>query len=823
MRRWRWRAQSSSLPRWMQGSAALHTATTLQKGSALLSRRQLQIPTGISLLRRRATERWFCQAVMSHDTFLTNESIEDTEHKSYPSGLEKNELQEALSRYGNEATSATLETESGSHDSLMEVQSLKICNILNGGGWDSKIQECLQPFVKGLCTGLVARVLNRVIDVEAAKSFFNWVAEQDGYKHSIYVYNALLMKLGLAKDFVAVWRLLDEMQREDCAPNNTTFAIIIQYYGKAGLIDQCWQTFTKAERFGVKPDAHIYTTLMRVLFDAGKLSKAKQLLGKMMECNPKLDIHTWSTVIHGLCKNKKMADAQTFMNQMLSKGCIPNVYVYNAMILGFCGSSDPKKALSMYDSMRERGCKPDTYTYNALIKCYCSLDMFAEADSLLSEMQDAGCEPNQVTFNILLKGLLEKGNTIDAAKLFSRMLKGRHVDHISYRLYAASLRRSSEISKLISLSEKLYSKYGNCNVEVCNAILQYYCEQEDLSEAPKYLDETFVKLSVPDGFSYALMVNAFCRSGDFNAATSLLSRMIRRGCNPTDINYSPVIIALCKHLKESEALQLFEEMKAKGIETGPATCQHLLQSLSDVGMVDAAIMLSQHITEKRHAINDSAVLSFVKCLSKLNRHEEAKVLLRAMAHRGCLPKSRSFKFAFASILRGEIDEVEKYFHKVMPNLISYTAMIQGSCKKGKLDKAKALLSQMKELECAPNLSCYTQLIVGLSKSKERLMQSFELFEEMLERGVVPSDALPSILMNNFCKAKQQDVIMKLGKLIISKGLTIQRSTANFLLRKDDELELKKLYFDLKDNNCLAERVATYSAKVLELDDGELTE
>ena len=64
---------------------------------------------------------------------------------------------------------------------------------------------------------------------------------------------------------------IDEMRREGCVITNTTFSTIIQSYGKAGFLEECWRTVEKATKFGVKPDVYIYTTLLGVLFSVRKI------------------------------------------------------------------------------------------------------------------------------------------------------------------------------------------------------------------------------------------------------------------------------------------------------------------------------------------------------------------------------------------------------------------------------------------------------------------------------------------------------------------------------------------------------------------------
>ncbi|KAI5063587.1 hypothetical protein GOP47_0022134 [Adiantum capillus-veneris] len=803
MRRWSWKAQSFHFRRWLYSEIRPNEST-----------QKLRTSAATSMSKRKTRDRLLCTAVVSHDvegTSVTSENMEEIDFKSF--------FPAAIGNNGGGGASHGSDFSAGADDSLVEAQSKLICTILDDGVCDCDMRHRLGPFVKILSPALVARVLNRVASVETAQSFFKWVAQQEGYKHDGFVYNALMLKLGQAKNFTAIEELVDKMQAEDCAAlTSSTFSIIIKSYGKARLLEHCWRTLAKAELLGVKVDARMYTTLLWVLFNAGKVLKANQLVHRMEDSKVEFDLHTYFTIIQGLCKNKMLADAQKLFDRMMSSGCLPNAHVYNAIILGFCESGDPRKALSYYEMMQKQGCEPDTYTYNTIIQSYCHLQMSSEAEGLVSHMQKAGCEPNHVSYNILLQHYSQTGNAKDAENLFMRMQAGGLVDGVSYKLYCSLLRRLGNIEKLVSLAENVYSRYGNTDLEVCNAILQYYCEKSDVVEAAKYLNEAFVRLSAPNESSYALMMSAYCKVGDVYAASSLLSTMVERGCTAMTVHYDLVIVGLCEQSRGCEALQLFKEMNVKGVESSSSACERLLTVLSDAGVVDEVVCLCNHIAQKKHHVTGLPLVSFMKCMSNSNRFVEAKVLLNAMMRSGCFPHSKSFKRCLAYLLEGEIAQVEKYFRKQVPNLVDYTMQIQSACKKGTLGVAKAALSKMKSIGFAPTYACYNKLVHGLSKCKDTAAESLKLFEEMLERGLVPADALPSYLLDSFCQCKQQEVIIRFCRVIIARRLTIREHSASFLLQQDDGSELKKLHFQLKESGCLVEKAPSYNTGQLEVDE-----
>ena len=61
-----------------------------------------------------------------------------------------------------------------------------------------------------------------------------------------------------------------------------------------------------------------------------------------------------------------------------------------------------------------------------------------------------------------------------------------------------------------------------------------------------------------------------------------------------------------------------------------------------------------------------------------------------------------------------------------------------------------LLEKMMEKHCQPTVDTYSALIAGLCKSG-RLLEVDQLIKNMLERGLYPNEAIYTSLINGHCK------------------------------------------------------------------------
>ncbi len=75
--------------------------------------------------------------------------------------------------------------------------------------------------------------------------------------------------------------------------------------------------------------------------------------------------------------------------------------------------------------------------------------------------------------------------------------------------------------------------------------------------------------------------------------------------------------------------------------------------------------------------------------------------------------------------------------KQLIDLITFSTLIKGFCKSGKLTEAFSFLDMMKTKEILPDEVLFNSLLDGCSKNN-MLEKAFELFDEMESKGVIAS-------------------------------------------------------------------------------------
>ncbi|KAJ0959771.1 hypothetical protein J5N97_000538 [Dioscorea zingiberensis] len=121
-------------------------------------------------------------------------------------------------------------------------------------------------------------------------------------------------------------------------------------------------------------------------------------------------------------------------------------------------------------------------------------------------------------------------------------------------------------------------------------------------------------------------------------------------------------------------------------------------------------------------------------------------------------------------------------NKCLPDLISYSTIISGLCKAGRLDEAKKKFMEMMGKNLHPDSVIYDTFIHSFCKQgrissafrvlkdmekKERVKDATSLLDEMLQKGISPNISTFRILIKAFCKGCDFGVAQELFDIALS--------------------------------------------------------
>ncbi|XP_057783898.1 pentatricopeptide repeat-containing protein At5g65560 isoform X5 [Salvia miltiorrhiza] len=218
--------------------------------------------------------------------------------------------------------------------------------------------------------------------------------------------------------------------------------------------------------------------------------------------------------------------------------------------------------------------------------------------------------------------------------------------------------------------------------------------------------------------------------------------------------------------RKLEALNLFEEMKEKGIKPNVHTYTAFIDAACREGMLDEGRKLLGTMLDNRK-----------KCTKQwlsLGDTDSALRLLRLMEENYVVAD----QFTYCPIIvalceKGSVDEAFGIFESlkvkgIKANEVIYTALIGGYCSVEKVDFALQLFKRMSAESCLPNSYTYNVLINGLCKVN-KLFEAFNYMEKMLEMGMKPSIVTYSIVIEQMLKDFDFDRAYKVLNYMVAMG------------------------------------------------------
>ncbi|KAL2649685.1 hypothetical protein R1flu_017813 [Riccia fluitans] len=332
------------------------------------------------------------------------------------------------------------------------------CTMINVYGILGKVEEAEGLFNKlresGVKLDLVAyncllSVYMRAGMLEKAKKVFQIIEEHPELNPDAYSFQSMLrvlQKVELEKEGTELyWKILDlgveldeglltciinccgralpleetavlfqALLDRGCTPNSTTFNLMMDIYGKAGMLDRTRHVYELARQCGMV-DKVTYSTLIDAYGKCRDFPNMERTLWDMQRNGFACTLEAYNAMIDAYGKAGMINKMEDVLERMRRAGCRADLSTYNILIniLGKRGLWQDVQNVLM--EMKEQGWKPDVWTYNTLIRAYGLAEMPDEVVRVFKEMQDVGLMPDRITYVNLVAAFEKSGNLLEAA------------------------------------------------------------------------------------------------------------------------------------------------------------------------------------------------------------------------------------------------------------------------------------------------------------------------------------------------------------------------------------------------------------------------
>ncbi|CAA7388393.1 unnamed protein product [Spirodela intermedia] len=218
-------------------------------------------------------------------------------------------------------------------------------------------------------------------------------------------------------------------------------------------------------------------------------------------------------------------------------------------------------------------------------------------------------------------------------------------------------------------------------------------------------------------YAYSALISAYARSGLSSEALKLFETMKAVGLRPNSVTYNTVIDACGKGGEDLQRMtQIFREMLSNGVRPDKVTFNSLLAGCSRAG-----------------------------------HWEDAREMFDEM------------------LLRG-----------VSRDVFTYNTFIDAVCKCGNMEMAVWLLTEMRVSNVLPNVVTYSTLMDGYSKL-DRFEEALRLYDELKSVGITPDRVCFNTLLSIFVKMGRYEDVVRTSEEMDRLGIDRDIVTYNALI------------------------------------------
>ncbi|KAI8026775.1 Pentatricopeptide repeat-containing protein [Camellia lanceoleosa] len=420
-----------------------------------------------------------------------------------------------------------------------------------------------------------------------------------------------------------------------------------------------------------------YTTL-------GNLNDAWKLLHDVESCDMKLDIVTWNSLLSGHFLRGLYREVLILLRRMQVAGFKPNSSSVTSVLQAISELSFLNLGKEIHSYAIRNGLDYDVYVGTSLLDMYVKNNNLTYAQAVFNGMKNR----NIFAWNSLILGYSFKGQLEDAVKLLNQMdNEGIKPDLVTYNGLVSG-----------------YSMWGH-NKEALAMIHQ-------------------IKVSglIPNVVTWTALITGCAQKGNYKDALEFSIQMQREGIKPNSATISSLLRAcagLSSHgmgkkytareleiasrkIRGKEAISIFDEMHAAGVQPDAITFTALLSGCKHSGYLDEAWDFIETMPMVPDATVWCALLgSYGKMWTVLELMMDVTAGVK-IGHVWSWIQINQMVHMFSTRGKAHPDEGEIYF------------------------KLYQLISQMKRLGYVPDIKCVYQNIDHVEKEKVLLTHTEKL-------------------------------------------------------------------------------------------------
>lgn len=260
---------------------------------------------------------------------------------------------------------------------------------------------------------------------EAVRIFQRALTE--GVEPGVFLYNAVIGKLGKARRVDDCLKFFTEMQQRNIQPTSVTYGTLVNALCRTSEETFAENMFEEMEaQSNYRPRAAPYNSIIQFFLNTKRnRSKVLSYYHRMLSLNIKPTSHTYKLMIeaHASLEPVDLASAEGVLQEMKAAGVQPEAVHYGTLIHAKgCVMHDMAGARALFDQVLASGTiRPTDNLYQNLFEAMVANHQVAETDQVLQGMSTRNVKMTPYIANTLIHGWAAQRNIAKAKAIFNEL------------------------------------------------------------------------------------------------------------------------------------------------------------------------------------------------------------------------------------------------------------------------------------------------------------------------------------------------------------------------------------------------------------------
>lgn len=475
-----------------------------------------------------------------------------------------------------------------------------------------------------------------------------------------------------------------------------------------------------------------------------------------------------------------------------------NVVFFNVMIRSYVNNHLYCDALLVYKTMASRGVEPDNYTYPCVLKACSGLDDLRVGLQIHGAVVKVGLDLNLFIGNGLVSMYGKCGCLVEARRVLDEMPSR---DVVSWNSMVAGYAQNAQFDEALEVCKEMEALRLKPDTGTMASLLP--AVTNTTSNNVSYVKDMFMKLAKKSVVSWNVMVAVYVNNSMPGEAVNLYLQMEACGIEPDAVTIASVLPACGDLSALSLGRRVHEYVERKKLRPN----LFLENALVDMYAKCGSLRDAREVFDRMKFRDVVSWTSVISAYGLNGQGRDAVALFAKMQDSGLRPDSIAFVSVISACSHAGLLEEGRYYFKLMteeyriiPRIEHFACMVDLLGRSGQVAEAYRFIKQM---PVAPNERVWGALLSACrvySNMNVGLLAADHLFE------LAPEQSGYYVLLSNiYAKAGRWQDVTTIRSIMNSRGIKKMPGISNvelnhrihtFLAGDQSHPQSKEIYAEL---------------------------